>query len=194
MERTWNIGMWHNYTHTYTLLSDTLLIHFIPQVTLFSLGFAVRSTLKHERIHYSTTAACCSTIYWRRCLLCEAWQLYQPVSRAMPHTGALRPEHVSILQSNTTFHFLSGHHILSQTVKVECIKNLTLTGNETFVPPAGPLQSDLLHWLCWVLFCCYAYTFHWQPPFSGCGALMVNIQSNQLLSTLGSSGSWGFGK
>jgi len=97
----------------------------------------------------------------------------------MPHTWALlRPEHVSILQSNTTFHSLSGHHILRQKVKVECIKNLTLIRNETFVPglldlPA-PLQSDLLQWLCCVLFCCYAYTFHWQPPFSGCGALMVN--------------------
>jgi len=31
-------------------------------------------------------------------------------------------------KSNTTFHFLSGHHTLSQTVKVESIKNLTLMG------------------------------------------------------------------
>jgi len=31
-------------------------------------------------------------------------------------------------KSSTTFHSLSGHHILSQTVKVERINNLTLQG------------------------------------------------------------------
>jgi len=44
----------------------------------------------------------------------------------MTHMGHYVQNTPAYFKSSTTFHSLSGHHILSQTVKVERINNLTL--------------------------------------------------------------------
>ena len=80
-------------------------------------------------------------------------------------------------KSNTTFHFLSGNHILNETVKVECIKNLTLIGNERFVPGLLdlPAPSSQIHCNGPVGFSFAAMhtLFIGNLLFSGCGAVLA---------------------